>query len=131
MREYESPKFDFQELKLFERVADQCWGTANIWLDTNGDSIISNIDIQLATGGGCKGNWSASTVNEAIGEFNSIVDAYNNNKDLDAVYQYNPALGDYLKTNPGTILKEINAIADSSWANTHQSSGDGIIIDRS
>lgn len=131
MREYESPKFEFQELKLFERVADQCWGTASIWLDTNGDSIISNIDIQLATGGGCKGNWSANAVNNAITEFNSIVDAYTNNKDLDAVYQYNPALGDYLKTNPETTLNKITATASSNWANTQQSSGGGIIIDKS
>lgn len=131
MREYESPKFDFQELKLFERVADECWGTASIWLDTNGDSIISNIDIQLATGGGCKGNESAGNINSAIGEFNSIVDAYNNNKDLDAVYQYNPALAEYLRANPGTLLNKITATAGPNWANTKESSGGGIIIDRS
>lgn len=130
MREYESPKFDFQELKLFERIADECWGTASIWLDTNGDSIISNIDIQLATGGGCKGNESAGNINNAIREFNSIVDAYNSGN-LDAVYQYNPVLGEYLKGNPGTILNKITATASPNWANTKESSGGGIIIDRS
>lgn len=131
MREYESPKFDFQELKLFERVADTCWGTASIWLDTNGDNIISNIDIQLATGGGCKGNDSAININNAIGQFNDIANAYNNNKDLDAVAQYNPALAEYLQRNPSAVLKPITAIATSNWANTKESSGGGIIIDRS
>lgn len=131
MREYESPKFDFQELKLFERVADTCWGTASIWLDTNGDSIISNIDIQLSTGGGCKGNESAGNINNAIGEFNNIANTYNNNKDLSAVAQYNPALAEYLKANPEAVLNPITATANSNWANTKESSGGGIIIDRS
>ena len=131
MREYESPKFDFQELKLFERVADTCWGTASIWLDTNGDSIISNIDIQLATGGGCKGNESAGNINNAIKDFNNIANAYNNNQDIETVAQYNPALAEYLLANPGVRLKPIEATADSNWANTKQSSGGGIIIDKS
>lgn len=131
MREYESPKFDFQELKLFERVADTCWGTASIWLDTNGDSIISNIDIQLATGGGCKGNESAGKINNAIKDFNNIANAYNNNKDIGAVARYNPALAEYLSANPGVSLKPIEATAESNWANTKQSSGGGIIIDKS
>lgn len=131
MREYESPKFDFQELKLFERIANECWGTASIWLDTNGDSIISNIDIQLATGGGCKGNESAGNINNAIGQFNDIANVYNNNKDLDAVAKYNPALADYLRANPEAVLKPITATATPNWANTKESSGGGIIIDRS
>ncbi len=131
MREYESPKFDFQELKLFERVADTCWGTASIWLDTNGDSIISNIDIQLATGGGCIGNESAGNINNAIKDFNNIANVYNNNQDIEAVVQYNPALAEYLLANPGVRLKPIEATADSNWANTKQSSGGGIIIDKS
>lgn len=131
MREYESPKFDFQELKLFERVADTCWGTASIWLDTNGDSIISNIDIQLATGGGCKGSESALNINNAIKDFNNMANAYNNNKDIGAVVQYNPALAEYLLANPGVSLKPIEATATPNWANTQQSSGGGIIIDKS
>lgn len=131
MREYESPKFDFQELKLFERIADVCWGTASIWLDTNNDSIISNIDIQLDTGGGCKGNESAININNAIEAFNEIANAYNSNHNIDAVAQYNPDLAEYLRANPTAVLKTITATATSNWANTKESSGGGIIIDRS
>lgn len=130
MREYESPKFEFQELKLFERVAETCWGTASIWLDTNGDSIISNIDIQLSTGGGCQGNASATAINNAIAEFNRIVDAYAARR-WDEVVKYNPDLANYLQERPGTTLNKITATADSNWANTKESSGGGIIIDRS
>ena len=34
---YESPKFEFEELKLAERVADTCWGFHFGWYDINGD----------------------------------------------------------------------------------------------
>lgn len=29
--EYESPKFEFEELEVTERVADTCWG-GEIWM---------------------------------------------------------------------------------------------------
>ncbi|MGM9593102.1 MAG: hypothetical protein ACI3U8_01995 [Candidatus Onthomonas sp.] len=37
---YESPKFDFQELRLVERVAGKCWGYAYAWYDVDGDRQI-------------------------------------------------------------------------------------------
>lgn len=37
---YESPKFEFQELKLAERVADTCWGYAYAWYDADQDGTI-------------------------------------------------------------------------------------------
>ncbi len=131
MKEYESPRFDFEELKLFERVADECWGTASIWLDTNNDSIITGADIQLTTGGGCKGNESAGHINDAIKKYNNMVAASNGGQNLAIVAQYNPELADYLFKNPGSSLTNITATATSNWANTKESSGGGIIIDKS
>lgn len=131
MKAYESPRFDFQELKLFERVADTCWGTASIWLDTNGDSRITNVDINIATGGGCQGSWSADTLSGEIAEFNRIAEAYNQNKDIGVVAAYNGALAEYLMENSVAELKLITAEPGSNWASTKQSSGGGIIIDRS
>lgn len=129
-REYESPKFDFEELKLFERVADKCWGTAQIWLDTNGDGIISGVDINLATGGGCQGHASATALTNAINQFNSLAEQYNSNRNPDVFASSNPELAQYLKENPGT-LKLITAKPESNWANTGETSGGGIIIDKS
>ena len=37
---YESPKFDFQELRLAERVANTCWGYAYAWYDADQDGTI-------------------------------------------------------------------------------------------
>lgn len=40
---YESPKFDFQEMKLMERVADQCWGQAHwAWFDADKDGVVDD-----------------------------------------------------------------------------------------
>ena len=39
-RIYESPKADFQEMKLLERVADTCWGYAYAWYDYDKDGVI-------------------------------------------------------------------------------------------
>lgn len=130
-REYESPKFDFQELKLFERIADVCWGTASIWIDTNKDNIISNADIELSTGGGCQGNWSAGELNGAIRAYNQMVTASDFGTNLEVVRQYNPALAEYLFHNSEIKLSAITATAESNWANTKQTSGGGIIIDKS
>ncbi len=129
-REYESPKFDFEELKLFERVADVCWGTAQIWLDTNGDGAISGVDINLTTGGGCQGNWSAGALTDAIDQFNSLANQYNSTGNPDVFAASNPELAQYLRENPG-VLKLIEAEPQSNWANTKQISGGGIIIDKS
>lgn len=53
--EYESPRFDFQELKLMERVADTCWGFHYGWYDADGDGVHdSNETIKLDNFGSCK-----------------------------------------------------------------------------
>lgn len=37
---YESPKFDFKEMRLLERVADVCWGKSHrAWFDADRDGI--------------------------------------------------------------------------------------------
>ncbi len=60
-KEYESPKFEFEELKLSERVADTCWGYAYAWYDADGDGNIDGgekVELQsIGLGaGGCQGN---------------------------------------------------------------------------
>ena len=51
---YESPKFEFQELKLAERVADTCWGVKYGWFDIDKDGVIDqNERISLDGMGSC------------------------------------------------------------------------------
>lgn len=38
--EYESPKFDFEEMMLTEKVADTCWGYAYAWYDADNDGVV-------------------------------------------------------------------------------------------
>ena len=40
---YESPRFDFEEMQLTEKVADTCWGYAYAWYDADKDG---EIDVQ-------------------------------------------------------------------------------------
>ena len=40
---YESPRFDFEEMQLTEKVADTCWGYAYAWYDADKDG---KIDVQ-------------------------------------------------------------------------------------
>lgn len=51
---YESPKFDFQELRLMERVADTCWGFHYGWYDPDGTGPLPAERIDLAAFGSCK-----------------------------------------------------------------------------
>lgn len=37
--DYESPEFEFQEMKLVERVADTCWGFGYGWFDIDKDGV--------------------------------------------------------------------------------------------
>lgn len=58
---YESPKFSFQEMRLFERVADTCWGYSYAWFDSDGDGSIDEKErVKLSDLGlkdnGCQGN---------------------------------------------------------------------------
>ena len=58
---YESPRADFQEMKLLERVADTCWGYAYAWCDADKNGVIEGperIDlVELGLGAtGCQGN---------------------------------------------------------------------------
>lgn len=92
--EYESPKFEFEELEVTERVADTCWGFKYGWFDVDQDgSIDANERISLEGMGSCKG-----------GE-RELADYLNANyKDvLDR-----PVTGDDVKTNThGTYVKPI------------------------
>lgn len=52
--EYESPKFEFEELEVTERVADTCWGFKYGWFDIDKDgSIDENERISLEGMGSC------------------------------------------------------------------------------
>ena len=50
---YEKPVFQFQELKLMERVADTCWGAGSAWYDKNGNHAIEPDEIVELPGSGC------------------------------------------------------------------------------
>ena len=59
---YESPRFDFEEMQLTEKVADTCWGYAYAWYDADGDQVIDVQDgekVELSKLGlgasGCQG----------------------------------------------------------------------------
>lgn len=59
--EYESPKFEFEELTLTEKVAAVCWGYSYAWYDANGDGKITgaeHIDLKALGLGqhGCHGS---------------------------------------------------------------------------
>ena len=54
-RMYEKPVFQFQELKLMERVADTCWGAGHAWYDKNGNEAIEPEEIVELPGNGCSG----------------------------------------------------------------------------
>lgn len=130
-KRYESPRMNFEEIRLFERIADVCWGTAGIWLDSNGDhSITDGVDIEISTGGGCKGNWSADALNSEIAMFNDARNAYESDNNA-SHFSHWPALAEWLLTNPDAHLNVITAHAESHWANTKESSGGGIIIVKS
>lgn len=57
--EYESPRFEFQEMKLVERVAKQCWALHTAWYDKDGegdvdaDEVVSLDNVEGASGEGC------------------------------------------------------------------------------
>lgn len=131
MNKYEKPQFKFEELKLFERVADKCWGTSHIWLDINNDDKITDIDLNLATTGGCQGDESATNINNAITAYNKMLEEYFLSGDIKVVYNYNQDLGKYLENNPTAILERIEAVAEPNWANTQAVTGGGIIITKS
>lgn len=56
-KKYESPKFEFQEMKLMERVADKCWGNGYAFVDGNKDGdFVDEGEKYTIPGGGCEGN---------------------------------------------------------------------------
>lgn len=131
MKTYEKPEFVFRELKLFERVADTCWGTATVWLDTDRDGKITpGLDINLTTSGGCKGKDSSVVLNSEVDRFNAMVSASNHGQNLDVVAAYSPALKDYLVAHPDVTLNSVEAKAVSSDANT-KAVGDGFVYGQS
>lgn len=59
---YESPKLEFEEMKIFEKVADTCWGYNYAWYTApDGKKYYLN----LATTG-CSGIHSAQQLNAYI-----------------------------------------------------------------
>lgn len=44
---YESPKFEFQEMKLTENIADTCWGYKYGWYDVDGDGVHDATEEQI------------------------------------------------------------------------------------
>lgn len=72
---YESPKFEFEELKLAERVADTCWGYAYAWYDADKDGSIDgdekvNLDELGLGSSGCQGNGAREALKEYfLGKF--------------------------------------------------------------
>ena len=52
-RMYEKPVFQFQELKLMERVADTCWGAGKVWKDKNGNGVVDPDEVVELSGNGC------------------------------------------------------------------------------
>ena len=69
-RKYEGPSFKFQEMRLLERVADECWGTGTFWFDMDGngkvDAATESLPISVLGLGpnGCNGNNAAKAINE-------------------------------------------------------------------
>lgn len=67
---YESPRFEFEEMRLMERVADTCWGYAYAWFDADGDKYIDEHEkVKLSDLGlnehGCQG----AAAREALKEY--------------------------------------------------------------
>lgn len=60
-KKYESPKVDFQQMRILEKVADKCWGYAYAWYDVDGNGKIEGGEkVNLSSLGlgttGCKGS---------------------------------------------------------------------------
>lgn len=58
---YESPKFEFEEMQLTEKVANKCWGYAYAWYDADKDGTVDGGEkVELKEIGlginGCQGN---------------------------------------------------------------------------
>lgn len=72
---YESPKFEFEEMQLTEKVADTCWGYAYAWYDADGDSQIDRgekVDLKSLGLGqtGCQGDGARTKlINYFKGQF--------------------------------------------------------------
>lgn len=83
---YESPVFDFQELKLMERVANECWGKSVMFYDLDGngnpynnpedsdnDGMYDRGDVRLDLrdifgSNGCNGSNAATAINKYVRE---------------------------------------------------------------
>lgn len=64
---YVSPKFDFQELKLLERVSDTCFGNKVVWLDLDGNGKGGANEPQIPMTG-CGGKEAAEALNKWLKE---------------------------------------------------------------
>ncbi len=59
---YVSPKFEFQELKLVERIANKCFGNGVVWLDLDGNGKGGANEPEIPMGG-CGGIKAANELN--------------------------------------------------------------------
>lgn len=126
---YKKPEFNFQEMGLFERVADVCWGTTQVWLDANHNNKLEpTIDINFNTSGGCQGKWSADTMIEEVDKLNVALNAFNESEtDYSILAQYKPALAGWAQDNGVEFIAPITSKPESKWANT-KAKADGFII---
>ena len=71
--EYESPKFEFEEMVLTEKVADTCWGYAYAWYDadrdgsSDGDEKVDLSSLGLGSNG-CQGDAAREALKEYFRE---------------------------------------------------------------
>lgn len=132
MNHYEKPQFKFEELKLFERVADKCWGESTVWLDVNNDNIItSGLDIEFKTAGngGCQGQNAANDLNSYIKLFNNAVSSYNISGNAEDLLAFSDELYTYVLNHDNVELNTIAANAEANWCSiNNETSTPGIIV---
>lgn len=79
---YKSPKVDFQEMKLLERVADTCWGYAYAWCDVDKNGVIEGaeridlVDLGLGSNG-CQGNAAKNALKDYFSKYFGFIPSDN------------------------------------------------------
>lgn len=70
---YESPKFDFQQMNLTERIADKCWGYNYVFIDADGDpKTPAEKYYWIDESSGCQGN-DENSINSRLSELISYM----------------------------------------------------------
>lgn len=55
-KKYEKPRFEFQEMRLMERVAEKCWGHGYAFIDDDLNPSTPPAQYYFVDNGGCEGN---------------------------------------------------------------------------